>query len=99
MVNAKSYDERVMVFAEAGLLVGDARLVGRAWKGRGGRWKWRANLNDTSFEPGDLMNAGELRIEFEDEIVGRAFCNRVAYSKWGVRVELVGNGRPPGILE
>ena len=98
MVTSKSYNEQVTVFAESGELLGSAQLVGRAdQSNRGGLWGWRAQLLDTSFEPGILLQSGELRIQFEDGTVGRAFCQNVRYRNANPSIHLIGNGMPPGV--
>ena len=73
MVNSNiSYNEQVKVFAESGDLLGTARLVGNARRGRrGGLWGWRGQLHDTSFEPGILLDSGKLRLEFDDGAIDR----------------------------
>ena len=98
MVTSKVYDEPVTIFAESGELLGTAQLVGRADKSnRGGLWGWRAQFFDTSFEPGILLQAGELRIEFKDGTVGRAFCRNLRYRNSNPSIDLIGNGMPPGV--
>ena len=98
MVISKTYNEQVTVFAESGELLGSAQLVGGAdQSSRGGLWGWRAQLLDTSFAPGVLLQAGELRIQFKDRTVERAFCQRVRYRNASPSIHLIGNGMPPGV--
>ena len=98
MVASKLYDEQVTVFAESGELLGTAQLVGRADQSYdGGLWGWRAQFFDTSFEPGILLQAGELRIEFKDGTIGRAFCKNLRYRNSHPAIDLLGNGMPPGV--
>ena len=70
-----AYNDTVEVFAETDELLGTAQLVGRADQAsRGELWQWRAQLLNTSFEPGVLLQSGQLRIVFvSDGAVGQAF--------------------------
>ena len=95
--NSVTYNEQVNVFSESGETLGTDRLVGTARRNsRSGRWSWSGQLHDTSFEPGILLDSGQLRLEFNDGAVGYALCRNIAYStRRTTRVELVGTGRPP----
>lgn len=98
MVNSRSYDERVTIFAGSGDLLGTARMVGQAnYSDGSGLWSWRAQLFDTSFEPDILRQAGELRIELNDGTVGRASCHELSSGSANPSIQLTGNGTPPGV--
>ena len=96
--DSRIYDDPGDVFAESGELLGTARLKGRAFLSpRRGLWSWSGRLLNASFDAGVLLGAGELRLEFEDRAVGRAFCTRLDIGTRSAQIELTGNGTPPRV--
>ena len=97
MTNSRiSYNHTVKVFSEAGELLGTGRFVGTARTNSGGRGQWDGRLNDISFSPQVLHDAGRLRLEFDDGAVGDAFCTKITRgSRSGTRIELKGTGAAP----
>ena len=72
--DAFKYDHPVKVSAESGELLGTGHFVGEAGiNRRTGVSKWSGNL-DTDIDPLLLVQAGELRLEFENGAVGYARC-------------------------
>ena len=66
------YNHPVNVSAESGELLGTGHFVGEAGiNRRTGVSKWSGNL-DTDIDPLLLVQAGELRLEFENGAVGYA---------------------------
>lgn len=98
MVSSRSYNEKVKLYSESGDLLGIALLIGSARiSSRSGLWSWEAQLYESDFEPGILMEAGELRIEFEDGAEGRALCQNIRYRNANPSVRLLGTGMPPRV--
>lgn len=98
MTSRHSYNEKVTIYSESGDLLGIGILDGRAQKSsRSGRWGWEANLFDTDFEPGILMESGQLRVEFDDGAEGQALCRSVRYHNAVPSVRLQGTGTPPRV--
>ena len=71
--NVFKYDHPVGVSAGSGELLGTGRFVGEAGIGRNGVPRWSGNLS-TDIDPLILVQSGELRLEFDNAIVGYAFC-------------------------
>lgn len=96
------YSEEVKVYARSGDLIGSAHFTGYAHRPRtGGLWSWNGRLTQTDFEPGAVMEAGELRLDFSDGASGNVLCTKVQITAnrrgtfgW---VEILGNGMPPRV--
>ena len=75
----QTYGEEVKVYSldkESGL-IGSARFKGEAIQETpGGLWSWQGILTDPSFEPNDVWDVHDIRLEFFDGASGRAFCTK-----------------------
>ena len=89
----RTYDEPVKVYSKPGGLLGTARFVGTARKNPGGGlWSWSGQLFNTGFDPGEVWEAREVRLEFEDGASGYVLISNVEIGSRSSRIELVGNG-------
>ena len=94
------YNHPVKVSAESGEFLGTGHFVGEAGiHGKTGAPKWSGNL-DTDIDPLLLVQAGQLRVEFENGAVGYARCpsaSIMAHSRSDALflVMLRGQGEPP----
>ena len=94
----QTYGEEVKVYSldEASGLSGAARFKGEAVQETpGGLWSWQGILSDPSFEPNDVWDGHDIRLEFFDGASGRAFCTNIDYPNGRVNLEITGEGLPP----
>ena len=100
--NQIAYNEQIGVFSATDAYFGTAHLVGSAKQNNHGRWSWKGHLGDPSFDLRILAGRGEIRIEFSDGAVGRAFCelkHRIRPGSSRTYATLIGNGKPPRVEE
>ncbi|MCH8310330.1 MAG: hypothetical protein IIB17_07530 [Chloroflexi bacterium] len=97
MQDTQDYGEEVKVHAvDEPRLIGSARFKGEAVQETpGGLWAWQGILTDPSFEPGEVWDVHDIRLEFFDGASGRAFCTNIDYTNGRVNMAITGDGMPP----